>query len=189
MVCNWGVLGAGFIANRAMLAAIQHSSQARVLAVASRDEQRTLATWAEAGARRSRVKPMSAQKPASWAYSEEFIAENEVIQKARVRSEEMGCVPVMPGTGAALRLLAAAAQAKSVVEVGPLGGCLRWLSDLTEAERRAVFAMDLRALWGAHAHPFLIYTFALRTGPGWSLPYMKVYVETMKGLEFIDIET
>ena len=40
MVCNWGVLGAGFIANRAMLAAIQHSSQARVLAVASRDEQR-----------------------------------------------------------------------------------------------------------------------------------------------------
>lgn len=40
MVCNWGVLGAGFIANRAMIPAIQHSSQARVLAVASRDEQR-----------------------------------------------------------------------------------------------------------------------------------------------------
>ena len=40
MVCNWGVLGAGFIANRAMIPAIQHSAQARVLAVASRDEQR-----------------------------------------------------------------------------------------------------------------------------------------------------
>lgn len=40
MVCNWGVLGAGFIANRAMIPAIQHSFQARVLAVASRDEQR-----------------------------------------------------------------------------------------------------------------------------------------------------
>ena len=40
MECNWGVLGAGFIANRAMIPAIQHSSQARVLAVASRDEQR-----------------------------------------------------------------------------------------------------------------------------------------------------
>ncbi len=40
MVCNWGVLGAGFIANRAMIPAIQHSSQARVLAVASRDTQR-----------------------------------------------------------------------------------------------------------------------------------------------------
>jgi xylose dehydrogenase (NAD/NADP) len=40
MVCYWGVLGAGFIANRAMIPAIQRSSQARVLAVASRDEQR-----------------------------------------------------------------------------------------------------------------------------------------------------
>lgn len=40
MVCNWGVLGAGFIATRAMLPAIQQSSNARVLALASRDEQR-----------------------------------------------------------------------------------------------------------------------------------------------------
>jgi len=40
MVCNWGVLGAGFIANRAMIPAIQQSSNARVLALASRDEQR-----------------------------------------------------------------------------------------------------------------------------------------------------
>lgn len=40
MVCNWGVLGAGFIANRAMIPAIQGSSGARVLAVASRDAQR-----------------------------------------------------------------------------------------------------------------------------------------------------
>lgn len=40
MICNWGVLGAGFIANRAMIPAIQGSSNARVLAVASRDEQR-----------------------------------------------------------------------------------------------------------------------------------------------------
>ena len=40
MAYNWGVLGAGFIANRAMIPAIQHSSQARVLAIASRDQQR-----------------------------------------------------------------------------------------------------------------------------------------------------
>src|SRR5579871_6719763 len=40
MVCNWGVLGAGFIASRAMLPAIQGSANARVLALASRDEQR-----------------------------------------------------------------------------------------------------------------------------------------------------
>ena len=65
---------------------------------------------------------MSAQKPASWAYSEEFVAETEVIEKARVRSEELGCVAVMPGVGAVLRLLAAAANAKSVVEVGTGAG-------------------------------------------------------------------
>ena len=40
MLCNWGILGAGFIATRAMIPAIQGSSDARVLAVASRDEQR-----------------------------------------------------------------------------------------------------------------------------------------------------
>jgi len=65
---------------------------------------------------------MSAQKPASWAYSEEFIPETEVIEKARVRGEELGCAPVLPGVGAALRLLAAAVNARSVVEVGTGAG-------------------------------------------------------------------
>ena len=65
---------------------------------------------------------MSAQKPASWAYSEEFIAETEVIEKARIRGEELGCAPVLPGVGAALRLLAAAVNARSVVEVGTGAG-------------------------------------------------------------------
>ena len=70
----------------------------------------------------SKVKPMSAQKPASWAYSEEFIPETEVIEKARVRSEELGCTPVMPGAGSVLRLLAAAVNAKAVVEIGTGAG-------------------------------------------------------------------
>lgn len=65
---------------------------------------------------------MSAQKPASWAYSEEFVAETEVIEAARLHGEELGCTPVMPGVGAALRLLAAAANAKAVVEVGTGAG-------------------------------------------------------------------
>ena len=30
---------------------------------------------------------MNAQKPGSWAYSEEFIAETEVIQEARAHSK------------------------------------------------------------------------------------------------------
>jgi predicted O-methyltransferase YrrM len=65
---------------------------------------------------------MSAQKPASLAYAEEFITETEVIEKARTRGEEMGCMPVLPGAGAALRLLAAAANAKAVVEIGTGAG-------------------------------------------------------------------
>ena len=65
---------------------------------------------------------MSALKPASWAYSEDFISDTEVIEKARARSEELGCTPVLPGTGAVLRLLAAAASARAVVEVGTGAG-------------------------------------------------------------------
>jgi len=65
---------------------------------------------------------MSAQKPASWAYSEEFIAETEVIEKARLGSAELGCMPILPGAGAVLRLLAAAAGARAVVEIGTGAG-------------------------------------------------------------------
>lgn len=65
---------------------------------------------------------MSAQKPATWAYAEDFIAENEVIEQARRRGEELGCSPVLPGVGATLRLLAAAVRARAVVEVGTGAG-------------------------------------------------------------------
>ena len=65
---------------------------------------------------------MSAQKPATWAYSEEFVPESEVIEAARLRGAELGCVPVRASVGAVLRLLAAAANAKAVVEVGTGAG-------------------------------------------------------------------
>ena len=65
---------------------------------------------------------MSAQKPASWAYAEEFVAENEVVEAARRRGEELGAVPVGNGAGVLLRLLAAAVGARSVVEVGTGAG-------------------------------------------------------------------
>jgi len=65
---------------------------------------------------------MSAQKPASWAYSEEFITESEVIEAARRRGEELGCVPVGVGVGAALRTIAASTGARAVVEIGTGAG-------------------------------------------------------------------
>lgn len=61
---------------------------------------------------------MSADKAQSWAYTEEFIPEDDAITLARARAEELGCDAVSPGTGAALRVLAASAGARAVAEIG-----------------------------------------------------------------------
>lgn len=65
---------------------------------------------------------MSAAKLASWSYAEEFITPAEVIERAAARGAELGCVPVQPGVGAALRLLAASVRASHVVEIGTGAG-------------------------------------------------------------------
>ncbi|HET7385391.1 MAG TPA: O-methyltransferase [Nocardioidaceae bacterium] len=57
-------------------------------------------------------------KPASWSYAEEFVAEDDVLQEARARAEEVGVVPIGNGGGAALRFLAAATEARAIVEIG-----------------------------------------------------------------------
>jgi predicted O-methyltransferase YrrM len=57
-------------------------------------------------------------KPASWAYAEEFVAEDEVLANARARGAEVGIAPIGPGGGAALRFLAALTEARAVVEIG-----------------------------------------------------------------------
>ncbi len=46
------------------------------------------------------------------------MAEDEVLAAARARSEEVGVVPISPGSGAALRFLASVLDARAVVEVG-----------------------------------------------------------------------
>ncbi|WP_409483638.1 O-methyltransferase [Arsenicicoccus dermatophilus] len=65
---------------------------------------------------------MSAQKSASWAYAEEFIPESAVADRARARGQQLGCAPMASGAAAVLRLLAAALQARTVVEVGTGAG-------------------------------------------------------------------
>ena len=57
-------------------------------------------------------------KPASWAFAEEFVAEDEVLANARGRAKEVGVVPIGSGGGAALRFLAAVTEARAVVEIG-----------------------------------------------------------------------
>jgi predicted O-methyltransferase YrrM len=64
---------------------------------------------------------MTSQVEATLAYAEQFHREDEILHAARQRGLEMGAVPILPGGGAALCFLAAAVNAKSVVEVGT--GC------------------------------------------------------------------
>ena len=59
---------------------------------------------------------------ASVAYAESFVPEDDVLVAARDRGRELGCVPIGPAGGAALRVLAAATGARSVVEVGTGAG-------------------------------------------------------------------
>lgn len=56
--------------------------------------------------------------PASWAYTDEFVAEDEVLRDARVRAREVGVTPIGAGGGAALRFLASLLDARTVVEIG-----------------------------------------------------------------------
>ncbi|MDQ1713946.1 MAG: hypothetical protein QOE45_3396 [Frankiaceae bacterium] len=54
----------------------------------------------------------------SWEYAERWVGEDDALRNGRNRADEVGCVPIGPGGGAALRLLAAASGARSVMEIG-----------------------------------------------------------------------
>jgi predicted O-methyltransferase YrrM len=55
-------------------------------------------------------------------YVESFVTEDEILAAARERGQELGCTPIGPGVGAALRFLASALAARAVVEVGTGAG-------------------------------------------------------------------
>lgn len=61
---------------------------------------------------------MSAEKHSSWSYTEALPAEDEVLAKARDRGHELGVDAVTASVGALLTVLAAAASARTVVEIG-----------------------------------------------------------------------
>jgi predicted O-methyltransferase YrrM len=54
----------------------------------------------------------------SIVFAENWLDEDEATHGARARATELGCVPIGAAGGAALRLLAAAIGARSVVELG-----------------------------------------------------------------------
>ena len=47
-----------------------------------------------------------------------YLAEDDVMADARSAASVLGCVPISPGVGSALRFLASAVKARAVVEVG-----------------------------------------------------------------------
>lgn len=62
---------------------------------------------------------MSTVKPASWSYAEEFVPPFPAAEDAHRRAAALGSAePVGPGTGALLRVLAAAVGARHVMAVG-----------------------------------------------------------------------
>ncbi|MFI6346532.1 O-methyltransferase [Streptomyces sp. NPDC050560] len=61
---------------------------------------------------------MSGNRLTSWAFADAFVAEEDAVRWARDRARESGLRSVSPGTGAALRMLAATAGAKAVAEIG-----------------------------------------------------------------------
>ncbi|WP_369070116.1 O-methyltransferase [Kineococcus terrestris] len=68
------------------------------------------------------MSPTPAKQPASWAYAEQFVPEDEVLQAARARAADLDADPVTPGVAAALTVLAAAVRARTAVEVGTGAG-------------------------------------------------------------------
>ncbi len=65
---------------------------------------------------------INALSPASWVYADNFVPEDEVLAQALLRGQELGHVPVSPGTGAVLSAMAAALPARAAVEIGTGAG-------------------------------------------------------------------
>lgn len=59
---------------------------------------------------------------ASLSFAESYAVEDDVMLGARARAQEFGCTPIGPAGAATLRVLAAAAGARAVVEVGTGAG-------------------------------------------------------------------
>jgi predicted O-methyltransferase YrrM len=59
---------------------------------------------------------------AAWNFADEWLDESEQVRAARAKASELGCTPVAPSTAHALRVLARAISAETVVEVGTGAG-------------------------------------------------------------------
>lgn len=65
---------------------------------------------------------MGADKAATWVYCEDQAASRQSFEQLREMSTELGADPVSPATGDLLRVLAAAKDARAVIEIGTGAG-------------------------------------------------------------------
>src|SRR5699024_1480268 len=82
----------------------------------------TISGEPRAAPRRSVEDTISVDKTQSWVFTEEFLGEDDVLLRARERADQLGCTRVVPGSCAVPTVLAAAVQARSVVEIGTGAG-------------------------------------------------------------------
>lgn len=58
------------------------------------------------------------ERDLNWKYVDESVVESEAFARARQQSVELGIDPVSPAVGAQLAVIAAAARAESIIEIG-----------------------------------------------------------------------
>lgn len=58
----------------------------------------------------------------SFAFTDTYVIEDDVLTTAREKAAELGCTPIGAGSGALLRFVARAIQARHVVEIGTGAG-------------------------------------------------------------------
>lgn len=80
----------------------------------------TRSTFWPNAARRCPIATVAGSGPSTQAlqFAESYVTEDLVLRTARALAHEVGLDAVTPGAGAALRLLAAAGNARAVVEIG-----------------------------------------------------------------------
>ncbi|GAA2471269.1 O-methyltransferase [Streptomyces sp. NPDC059506] len=67
---------------------------------------------------RRQERAITGNRQTSWAFADAYPGEDDAMLRARDLAHAVGVRTVSPGTGTALRLLAAAADAKAVAEIG-----------------------------------------------------------------------
>ena len=126
------------------------------------------------------------------AHVEGYLAEDDVLLGARAAAEQLGCPPVGPGAGAGLRFLAAAINARAVVEIGTGSGVsglwlLRGMSTdgvLTSIDMDPEIQRAARGAFLAAGHP----SSRLRLINGMGLEVLPRLTDGGYDLVFVDAE-